>query len=319
MFLAPLTARSKVREVLRGLVATRQVHTISLGHAPHFYVAGTLPEFAVLPHVYASSSMPASAYFLHSHEHEEDTPERATLPAAGALLATPAALAAPVEVCPEVHTPRMPAAHKPCNGSKPSARGRTSAVRPPIPATANRRRGPRAAARPAVQAQRPEVRLRGQRRALSERFSSGARRALELQMEPSPPMASATGTLGLELDQRLPQQWKRKRPQPRAKVCSWSSQRQALDAGNGQRNGNAASATAPSRLASLAPRCAAPALCAQRTAPQEKMRGPMRARHAAAASPLWRPAPRPETKSGMALLPRRKRAPGGAQRSADDR
>ena len=44
MFLAPLTARSKVREVLRGLVATRQVHTISLGHAPHFYVAGTLPE-----------------------------------------------------------------------------------------------------------------------------------------------------------------------------------------------------------------------------------------------------------------------------------
>jgi hypothetical protein len=67
MFLAPLTARSKVREVLRGLVATRQVHTISLGHAPHFYVAGTLPEFAfLLP--YASSSMPASAYFLHSHD-----------------------------------------------------------------------------------------------------------------------------------------------------------------------------------------------------------------------------------------------------------
>ena len=32
LFLAPLTARSKVREVLRGLVATRQVHTISLGH-----------------------------------------------------------------------------------------------------------------------------------------------------------------------------------------------------------------------------------------------------------------------------------------------
>ena len=50
MFLAPLTARSKVREVLRGLVATRQVHTLcALGHAPHFYVAGTLPEFAA-PH-----------------------------------------------------------------------------------------------------------------------------------------------------------------------------------------------------------------------------------------------------------------------------
>ena len=52
LFLAPLTARSKIREVLRGLVATRQVHTISMGHAPHFYVAGTLPEFEpVLNHV----------------------------------------------------------------------------------------------------------------------------------------------------------------------------------------------------------------------------------------------------------------------------
>jgi len=71
LFLAPLTARSKVREVLRGLVATRQVHSISLGHAPHFYVAGTLPEFTPAPTVYASSSMPASTYFLRSYEHEE--------------------------------------------------------------------------------------------------------------------------------------------------------------------------------------------------------------------------------------------------------
>jgi len=64
LFLAPLTARSKIREVIRGLVATRQVHTISLGHAPHFYVAGTLPEFEPVSTIYSSSSMPASAYFL---------------------------------------------------------------------------------------------------------------------------------------------------------------------------------------------------------------------------------------------------------------
>jgi hypothetical protein len=74
LFLAPLTARSKVREVLRGLVATRQVHTISMGHAPHFYVAGTLPEFATPPTTYASASIPASAYFLHSHEDELPEP-----------------------------------------------------------------------------------------------------------------------------------------------------------------------------------------------------------------------------------------------------
>jgi hypothetical protein len=75
MFLAPLTARSKVREVLRGLVATRQVHSLALGHAPHFYVAGTLPEFAAPPTVYASSSMPASSHFLRSYEHEESLRE----------------------------------------------------------------------------------------------------------------------------------------------------------------------------------------------------------------------------------------------------
>ena len=49
IFLSPLTARSKIREVLRGLVATRQVHTLTLGHSPHYYVAGTLPEFAPVP------------------------------------------------------------------------------------------------------------------------------------------------------------------------------------------------------------------------------------------------------------------------------
>ncbi len=56
LFLAALTARSKIREVLRGLVATRQVHTLTLGHAPHFYVAGTLPEFSVAPQIYASAT-----------------------------------------------------------------------------------------------------------------------------------------------------------------------------------------------------------------------------------------------------------------------
>ncbi len=75
LFLSPLTARSKVREVLRGLVATRQVHTIPLGHSPHFYVAGTLPEFAAPPTIYSSSSMPASAYFMHSRELDEEVAE----------------------------------------------------------------------------------------------------------------------------------------------------------------------------------------------------------------------------------------------------
>jgi hypothetical protein len=80
IFLSPLTARSKVREVLRGLVATRQVHTLSMGHAPHFYVAGTLPEFTVTPTVYASSI--GLSYLAPLHDQEEFKQEPASAAAA---------------------------------------------------------------------------------------------------------------------------------------------------------------------------------------------------------------------------------------------
>jgi 23S rRNA pseudouridine2605 synthase len=49
MFLSPLTSRSKIREVVRGLAATRQVHSTTMGHSPMFYVAGTLPDFPAVP------------------------------------------------------------------------------------------------------------------------------------------------------------------------------------------------------------------------------------------------------------------------------
>jgi 23S rRNA pseudouridine2605 synthase len=75
LFLSPLTARSKIREVLRGLVATRQVHTLNMGHAPHYYVAGTLPEFAPAPTIYASSAISATGYFARFNDHEDRYPE----------------------------------------------------------------------------------------------------------------------------------------------------------------------------------------------------------------------------------------------------
>jgi hypothetical protein len=56
LFLAPLTSRSKIREVVRGLAATRQVHSTSLGHGPLYYVAGTLPDFPAVPS-YQSSQL----------------------------------------------------------------------------------------------------------------------------------------------------------------------------------------------------------------------------------------------------------------------
>ncbi len=138
LFLAPLTARSKVREVLRGLLATRQVHTISMGHSPHFYVAGTLPEFATEASIYASTYMPASAYFMRARDHEEDEPE---LPVAEPVASAPA----------EARAPRRTESRSPRSGvRKPAAGGKSGAARPHFsrPATSSRDRKPAAGGRP---------------------------------------------------------------------------------------------------------------------------------------------------------------------------
>ena len=161
LFLAPLTARSKIREVLRGLVATRQVHTISFGHAPHFYVAGTLPEFAEPPTVYSSSSMTASTSFLRSRDHEMNAFEyEARIPASPAP-------PAPIKPRPaaEPHASRPPAARKPASSSK------SAAARPHFsrPTTHSRNR------KPAFAAANPNG-SRPVRRATSESHTSGARR-----------------------------------------------------------------------------------------------------------------------------------------------
>jgi len=62
MFLSPLTSRSKIREVVRGLAATRQVHTTTMGHSSMYYVAGTLPDFPAVPSFQPAASYPSS-YF----------------------------------------------------------------------------------------------------------------------------------------------------------------------------------------------------------------------------------------------------------------
>ncbi|MGA8089992.1 MAG: hypothetical protein WCA10_22160 [Terracidiphilus sp.] len=135
LFLAALTARSKIREVIRGLVATRQVHTISLGHAPHFYVAGTLPEFEPVSTMYASSSMPASAYFLRSFERDEEAHgpaislQRPHQPMPVPPPAPPVHLDQPVQA--ENHVPRTPVRRPAANGtSNGSTNGTSSAARP---------------------------------------------------------------------------------------------------------------------------------------------------------------------------------------------
>jgi hypothetical protein len=127
LFLSPLTARSKVREVLRGLVATRQVHTIAMGPTPQFYVAGTLPEFQAATSIYTGATMPGSNYHPASFEREESAVEPpASAPAhavpahAVPVHATPVAAHARHETRPqaEMHTPRTPV-HTPVR--KPAA------------------------------------------------------------------------------------------------------------------------------------------------------------------------------------------------------
>jgi len=137
LFLAPLTARSKVREVLRGLVATRQVHTISMGHAPQYYVAGTLPEFTVPSSLYggsySSSAMPASAQFLRSYEREYDAHEPSAPVSTPVPVATPSApvpLPKPAEIAPRIaaEAEEKPATVRPQFSRKPAhARNRKPA------------------------------------------------------------------------------------------------------------------------------------------------------------------------------------------------
>jgi 23S rRNA pseudouridine2605 synthase len=202
LFLAPLTARSKVREVLRGLVATRQVHTISMGHAPHFYVAGTLPEFSVAPTLYSSSSMPASAYFLRS-QYEDELAEIET-PRQPAFIPAPA----PIESHPpvETHTPRM-AADKPATSSPkpPAARPHFSR-----PAAHSRDRKPaqlstgsRPVRRPAADTRsssaRPAPRPAGARPVTGSRRAEGARAGAGPRWSPAAPSngkAKHNGTHG---------------------------------------------------------------------------------------------------------------------------
>jgi hypothetical protein len=176
LFLAPLTARSKVREVLRGLVATRQVHTISMAHAPHFYVAGTLPEFSAPPTIYASSSMPASAYFLHSYEHEEETVDHRVHPPAAPVAQTPVQAPAPADPLksPDAHSPRLPAAHQ------RAAAGTPSAARPHFsrPATHSRDRKPAQTSSGSRTARRPGSEARGSSaRPAAARTGNGSRPA----------------------------------------------------------------------------------------------------------------------------------------------
>jgi 23S rRNA pseudouridine2605 synthase len=174
LFLSPLTARSKIREVLRGLVATRQVHTLTMGHAPLYYVAGTLPEFAPAPTAYASSSIAAGGYFSRFGDHEDSYFEPAPEPVVRASTPAPFVPPDPPAVSAELASNGASNGHKASGNGKPaSARAHFSRPaqharsRKPAQASSNAR-SPRRNSEPP----RPAV----SRSANSKSHSSGAAR-----------------------------------------------------------------------------------------------------------------------------------------------
>ena len=176
LFLAPLTARSKVREVLRGLVATRQVHTITMGHAPHFYVAGTLPEFAppqlgfgtsYFPHGYEREDAYRESRFSHSSAFAPPTPSFPPTPPASTIAAEPTAPAASAQVKPV--QAEQPAA-RPIFNRPAHNRNRKPPVRTSQPA-----KGLRTGRRPADARSSAAHPSNGKRTSNNARPASGAR------------------------------------------------------------------------------------------------------------------------------------------------
>lgn len=171
LFLSPLTARSKVREVLRGLVATRQVHTIQFGHAPHFYVAGTLPEFSTPPTIYASAAIASTSYFAHSYDEPYDHGETAPEPAPHSAPAAPVQ-SAPLQPA-ETHS------HRPAPPRKPQPAPKPAAARPhfsrPAARSRDRKSAPNSLANRTARRPGAEARTPGARPGTARIASAGAR------------------------------------------------------------------------------------------------------------------------------------------------
>ena len=139
MFLSPLTSRSKIREVVRGLAATRQVHSTTMGHSPMYYVAGTLPEFPAVPSFQISTSQPSyrstnyrGSSYLPSYldqAHEEEATDFVQEIAARAVEEIPVApqrIAEPVAATPQ-HRKPMPRSAAPTKPAAPRPRSVSSA------------------------------------------------------------------------------------------------------------------------------------------------------------------------------------------------
>jgi hypothetical protein len=122
IFLSPVASRSRVREAVRGLAATRQVHSLSMDAQTYYFLEGGLPEFAglVAPPT-ESTAAPGTA--AAGAVARVETPRRAFTGQTTDRAARPMRPAAPATrpAKPAAFAPRAGAAPRP-GAAPPSAR-----------------------------------------------------------------------------------------------------------------------------------------------------------------------------------------------------
>jgi 23S rRNA pseudouridine2605 synthase len=161
VFLSPVASRSRVREAVRGLSATRQIHSLSMDAQTYYFLEDGLPEFAepaALPAARVESpvnvaNVAASRRPLPAQKPVErrDRPARPSLPTAPPAVGTPRPAPMAGKGRPEPRpapatgwkSPRRPAApgkpswqqrDKPPAGGAPPWRGKAGGPRPPLAA-----------------------------------------------------------------------------------------------------------------------------------------------------------------------------------------
>ena len=74
IFLSPVASRSRVREAVRGLSATRQIHSLSMDAQTYYFLENGLPEFAALAAPSAPAEAEASRPSLRAETQAEKDP-----------------------------------------------------------------------------------------------------------------------------------------------------------------------------------------------------------------------------------------------------
>lgn len=149
VFLSPLASRSRIREAVRGLSATRQIHSLSMDAQTYYFLEGGLPEFAPIaeeretrvaqPDVGRrgrSGPMPAStpASMASGRRERSQRPVRKSRPPfvspADRPLFPPAAQGSSAATPPPSDAPKRDNQSRPSAGSGPRPGGRPFGKRP---------------------------------------------------------------------------------------------------------------------------------------------------------------------------------------------